>query len=296
MDIAYELKGITEDEASADYQKLRSIEKDKIKLRTTIGSKAMDYFTFNARLRTKTKSGYTFIEWIGCPQADNTYVRKLVNSKVENGSSVLQGYYTAFQLYSRCGAIVAFKPIIAKYLYKLYNPKCILDFCAGWGGRCLGAMACDIDYIGIDTNFSLKEDYDRMIAKYEHKNNVRMLFTDSSTVDFKEYEYDMVFTSPPYFIKGNSSQERYENMPQYKDRQEFNERFLFKVIRKAWDGMKCGGHFCLNVSPKMYDDMVSVLGNPDNVIDIGFGSRGTKITTGKCSSYTEVIYVWIKKE
>jgi hypothetical protein len=295
MDTAYELKSITKEIAAADYAKLRSITKDQIKFKSNIGSKAMDYFTFNSRLRTKTKSGYTFLEWIGSPLADTVYVRKLVNHKVENGSSVLQGYYTAFQLYSRCGGIVAFKPLIAKYLYKLYDPKCVLDFCAGWGGRCLGAMACDIDYIGIDTNYTLKNDYDKMIAKFEHKSKVSMQFLDSSTVDFKQYDYDMVFTSPPYFIDGSCSQEQYENMPKYKDRKDFNERFLFRVIINAWNGLKSGGHFCLNVSPKMYEDMVSVLGDPNISLDIGFGNRGTKITTGKCNPYTELIYIWIKK-
>jgi hypothetical protein len=295
MDIAFELKGITDAIAVADYQKLRAISKEEIKFRSNIGSKAMDYFTFTARLRTKTKSGYTFIEWIGCPQADNTYVRSLVNNKIENGYSVLQGYYTAFQMYSRSGSIGAFKPLIAKYLYTLYNPKCILDFCAGWGGRCLGAMACDIDYIGFDTNHSMKEDYEKMIAKYEHSSKVSMQYIDSSTVDFKQYEYDMVFTSPPYFINGKSTQEQYENMPTYTSREEFNDKFLFKAIRNAWNGMAVGGRFCLNISPKMYNDAKSVLGSADVELDIGFGNRHKNPLTGKCSSYTELIYVWNKK-
>jgi len=296
MDIAFELRGITEELAAADYKKLRAMPREKIKFRSNIGSKAMDYFTFNARLRTKTKSGYTFVEWIGCPAADNTYVRSLVNSNVENGASVFQGYYSAFQMYSRSGSIGAFKPIIAKYLYTLYNPKCVLDFCAGWGGRCLGAMACDIDYIGFDTNHSMKEDYEKMIAWYEHKSKAAVQFVDSSTVDFKQYKYDMVFTSPPYFINGSSTQEQYENMPEYRSRAEFNEKFLFKSIRNAWEGLAIGGWFCLNISPKMYDDAISVLGRADTEIDIGFGNRHKNPITGKCSSYTEVIYVWNKKE
>jgi len=53
---------------------------------------------------------------------------------------------------------------------------------------------------------------------------VTLIFKPSEQVDFSKYDYDLVFTSPPYFMI-----ERYEKMPPYKSKQEFLENFFFSA-------------------------------------------------------------------
>ena len=66
----------------------------------------------------------------------------------------------------------------AMHMYKKYKATRVLDFTAGWGARLIAAMALDIDYIGIDSNKSLKPGYDKLIAllkpysKKQSKNDI----------------------------------------------------------------------------------------------------------------------------
>ena len=73
---------------------------------------------------------------------------------------------------------------------------------------------------------------------------------DSSKVDYSKYDYDMVFTSPPYYML-----EKYENMPQYESNEDFNEKFLYPVIKNSYKYLKPNGHYILNIPISMYDDL-----------------------------------------
>ncbi|NDD85161.1 hypothetical protein EBZ38_12930, partial [bacterium] len=218
----------------------------------------MDYFFFQHRLATKAKGKYDFPSFHkGREYLKTPSYKRLYNYNLEHGKSPVVASYDVFRLYR--GSVNAFKPIIAKELYCKYNPKSILDFSAGWGGRCLGAMALDIDYTAFDTNTNLRRAYAGLVKNYPSKSKVKIEFKDSSKVDYSKYDYDFVFTSPPYFMKTKPT-EQYQNMPQYESREEFNEKFLFPVVKKAYDGMRRGGHFCLNIPMDMYDDVKKVLG------------------------------------
>ena len=50
-----------------------------------------------------------------------------------------------------------FPPFLAGQIYKYFDATNILDPYAGWGDRCIAAMALDINYIGIDSNTHLEK-------------------------------------------------------------------------------------------------------------------------------------------
>jgi hypothetical protein len=127
---------------------------------------------------------------------------------------------------------------------------------------------------------------------YPHTGKVSIHFQDSSKVDYSKYDYDMVFTSPPYFVK-TAPTERYENMPTYKDKEEFNERFFFPVVRNTWKHLKSGGTYALNIPIEMYDDIKPVLGTAEKKIQLHLPSRGKK-EDRLGGGYKEYIYVWRK--
>jgi DNA modification methylase len=75
----------------------------------------------------------------------------------------------------------------------------------GWGGRLVGACIAGVPkYIGIDTNRNLEAPYKNMceqLKKLSPCTDAQLLFVDALTVDYSAFEYDMVFTSPPYYNK-----------------------------------------------------------------------------------------------
>jgi DNA modification methylase len=107
-----------------------------------------------------------------------------------------------------------------------------------------------------------------------------MHYQPSETFDFSSVEYDMIFTSPPYFML-----ERYENMPVYKSKQDFLDTFFLPVIRRAWEGLKTGGIMALNMPKEMYEALDM---NATETLEMPIANR----FGGK--SRSENIYVWRK--
>jgi hypothetical protein len=290
--LASELRDISKEDAIDDYEKLRDTPCNKINQNSLVGNKAMDYFFFANRLRTKGIRGISFPEWLKTDEYKKPYYQRLIKKSMESGNSLIKAKYAAFRLYSGSGTISAFKPIIARSLYCRYDPTTILDFSAGWGGRCLAAMSLDKNYIGFDTNKTLRPAYAGMKKLYPTKGDIRIEFRDSSKVDYSKYDYDMVFTSPPYFKKTKPT-EKYEQMPEYSDRDDFNERFLFPVVRNTYKNLKSGGVYCLNIPMDMYEDVKTVLGATREKIPLVLRPRG-KTAKNFGGDYKEFIYVWRK--
>ena len=201
--------------------------------------------------------------------------------------------YAAFQLYF--GSVNQFKPAIARWVYcQLGAKRGILDFSAGWGGRCLAAMSLGIPYIGIDANREMEPTYRKMIDTLDPDAKVTLRFQPSETVDFGAYDYDLVFTSPPYFML-----EEYEKMPAYGSKEAFLERFFRPVVANAWKHLRRGGHMALNMPHEMYMAVRDMLPPVTKRMTLVRSNRfaqnaalGRKPGTQKESH--ELIYVWRK--
>jgi hypothetical protein len=148
------------------------------------------------------------------------------------------------------GPVVFFKPSTAKWLYKKFGATSVLDWTAGWGGRMLGAYALGIAYRGIDTNVAMKPAYDEMITELG-RDNLEMIWDSCLNVDFSTLDYDMVLTSPPYI-----NLEVYEHMTPFESTKAFYEKFLIPMITKSLKHIKEGGKVCINISPKMYQELL----------------------------------------
>ena len=152
------------------------------------------------------------------------------------------------------GCVNQFRPDVAVYIYRKYKPRCILDFSAGWGDRAIAAMSQGIDYIGIDSNKSLKVPYNKMIKDLSKikNSNITMIFDYSENVDFSKFKYDLVFTSPPYF-----SIEKYKDMKDY-SKESFIDDFFKIVIKNVWKHLQKGGTMALNM-PKEMEEIVETV-------------------------------------
>jgi tRNA1(Val) A37 N6-methylase TrmN6 len=285
INIAKKLKDITKEKADIDYQKLKNINFKDINLRSIIGNTYLDYYFFPYRLDTITKRNINYYDFLNTKlkeEKKKKYFKTFYKYSKKNKNDDIQIYYKFFQLYY--GSVNQFKPIIAKYIYEKYKPNSIIDIAAGWGGRMLAATTIEnLKYTGFDTNTELKKPYEEIIKNLNVKNRIKIIFKDSSKIDYSKYKYDMVFSSPPYYTI-----ELYENMPTYESKEDFNEKFLFPVIKNSYKYLKQNGYYILNIPINMYEDVKKILGNATEKIPLVISLRG--------NNYKEFIYVWKKNE
>lgn len=290
------IRKITQKKALNQYKKVNDTKCIKTKPLSRIGLETLDRYFLDLRLKTKTRLGISFYDAM-----KNEKLRKYLTEKVRQVYSHkklitkedrIKHQYYVFRLYY--GTVTQFRPAQALRVYCKLNPKIgILDFSCGWGGRCLAAMALNIPYIGIDANVSLKPSYEKMIHDINSEANVKLLFQPSETVDFSQFDYDLIFTSPPYVLL-----EKYEHMPKYKTKDEFNETFFKPVVLNSWKYLKKNGHLALNMPEEMYNDIKEYLPELKEKMKMPISNRHPDVKKGiskvKRTEKFEYIYIWKK--
>jgi len=145
-----------------------------------------------------------------------------------------------------------FSPIIAKFIINKFEANKILDFSSGWGDRLCGFYASNAkEYIGIDPNLDVHEGYLKQIDFYKNiidDKTTTFISKPSEDVDFDFGEYDMVFTSPPYFNIEKYNTDETQSYIRYKKYDDWLNNFLFKVVEKSLVGLKKDGYIILNLA------------------------------------------------
>lgn len=271
-DVVSELRPITESQALRSYQSLKSSNLPRAGLNT------LDRHFLAIRLMTKTSKGRGRVSFLEMLNTDRLLSLVTRYERYKHNPARITNQYNVFQL--NYGSVNQFCPQVAKSIYQRYNPSSILDFSAGWGGRALGAMALNIPYIGIDSNSLLEPCYNAL-RQYDPMVELQMIFQPSESVDFSKFTYDMVFTSPPYYI-----QEIYPEMPSYPTLQDFLDIFLRPTTLKAWEHLQSGGHMALNLPDWLYDRLA---------LDIPLLERVPMPYNGRSGAIRhEWVYVWRK--
>lgn len=274
------MRTLSEADANKSYQQLVALRPAPNLSKT--GLKALDALFFNHRLRTKTKRGISFAEALQNPKIMEHMTALAVKYKRTHPDS-LDTIYQMFCLWY--GSVNQFRPSMAKYIISRYSPKVgVLDFSAGWGGRAMACMSLGIPYTGVDTNTNLQEAYTKL-QELEPSSPVTMIWKPSEEVAFGEYQYDMIFTSPPYYTI-----ERYENMPSYSCKKEFFDVFLIPVVMKAWAGLLSPGTMALNMPRPFYDVVKDLLPPVLEILPLPKANRNLKHS----NVAQEEIYVWRK--
>jgi len=160
-----------------------------------------------------------------------------------------------------------FRPSAAKAIYEYFDAKNVLDFSSGWGDRVSAAMATDKleSYVGIDPNSVLFDGYNKQIEKFNKNKNIRMIMQPAEeALNELDYQPDLVFTSPPYFIIERYSKDSTQSWKRYKKLNDWLDMFLFPVIEKSWNLLKDGGHMAINISDVYCNHTVNRICDPMN--------------------------------
>ena len=284
--IKNQIKDISLLDAEKDYDKLTTIDLSRDLYRIYTGNKFVDYFTLKERLYTRGKKNinfYDFLATIDKYKNRPSYIKFMENVSKKNKTEIKR-QYDFFKLYF--GSVNLFTPLNAMRIYDRYKPKNVLDFCAGWGGRMVGACAGGgvRKYIGIDANERLIKPYREMKKFLKTKSNTKLqfYFTDCMDIHYNQIKYDMVLTSPPYY-----NLECYgDEISCWKTKEEWDNGFYIPIFKKTWLHLDVGGHYCLNVSNEIYNRVcINLFGEPTEKIPLMLEKRG---------DYCEYVYVWKK--
>jgi len=181
-----------------------------------------------------------------------------------------------------------FPPTIARDFYISYNAKIILDPCAGWGGRMIGAASVGAFYHGFEPatkTYNGLIELGKFLKSFKNGFDFKVdntPFEDAILID----NYDIALTSPPYFDTELYSNEKTNSCNRYNGFEEWCNRFYLPMIEKT---VKHTKNFVLNVGSRGYDLKSVMIKTYTKTIEIhsklsGSGGLGKK-SDGKESFY-----------
>jgi 16S rRNA G966 N2-methylase RsmD len=292
--IAKEIKPITLEDVDREMNQLINIGTGACNIgpRSRIGNGVVDYFTFVQRLETKGKYNTNFYDFL--QNIDEFKKKKFIKTmltyyaEVKNKNGTKNEYKVLKEVYNICiSAINIMRPLNCMEIYVKYKGTKVLNFCAGWGGSTIAAAALGIDtYYGVEINSDLKDSYAKITAYLSTKSptKIEIVIGDALEVDYTKMDYDLVFSSPPYY-----SLEKYPNNAVYVSKVDMEKNFYKPLFQMTYNGLKTGGHYIINICKEVYDKVLKeLLGEAHEMFPLKKSKRQ--------NDYTEMVYVWIKNE
>lgn len=194
-----------------------------------------------------------------------------------------------------------FPPSIAGMIYKKFKAKNVFDPFAGWGDRCIAAMASNINYTGTDSNTSLRPAFEKMIRFYwpeakEHNTTTKISYmsngqntTDSKTVEIhfqpcqkisiENKNIDLVLSSPPFWKNGKLV-EKYPKCE--KDYETFMQTCMIPMMKKFQEKQITT---CLHMPLDMYSDLKKEFGTCNSIVKFRSGKWGKSSITANNNIY-----------
>ena len=206
-----------------------------------------------------------------------------------------------------------FRPSTEKAVYNYFGAQKVLDFSSGWGDRLCGFLASEAEsYFGVDPNEKLFEGYEEMAGDFEeecgNEKEIEILNCGAEEMPLGDHQFDLVFTSPPYFNIERYTQEQNQSWKKYRKLEDWLNNFLFASISKSWDHLISGGYMVINISDvysnhtvnRICDPMnnfISKLKNSEYAGCYGYQMRkrpSSGALKGKKGKFAEPMWVWKK--
>lgn len=148
-----------------------------------------------------------------------------------------------------CYNAAQFKPVAAKAIISHFQARRVLDPCAGWGDRLVAAIAAGVEYVGTDPNANNMMGYDGIIRRYGGAVSVRYgCFEDLPAPDG---EFDLAFTSPPYYdterYAAGTQCESLQSWKRYNTLDLWTRGFLAPMVHKCHKALSAGGILAVNI-------------------------------------------------
>jgi DNA modification methylase len=158
-----------------------------------------------------------------------------------------------FRVYAG-GRVSNFRPTAASFIINRYSSKkdTVLDFCAGFGGRLLGALAMDRKYLGIDASHQQVLGLNKMSkALNRHsKGQAELVHGAAEEIlpSLRSRSFNLIFTSPPYFDLEKYNKSKNQSFVRYKNYEEWKIGFLSAVVKESHRLLKKNGRLVINIA------------------------------------------------
>jgi tRNA G10 N-methylase Trm11 len=158
--------------------------------------------------------------------------------------------------YRHTAGVSNFRPTAAKAIYVNYSSAGdkILDFSAGYGGRLLGCLPLNREYLGIDP---CKKQVSGLKAMFKMLNKHSLCFAKATIMqgtaesimpNLDNESLDLIFSSPPYFNQEKYCSDWSQSYIRYPDYETWLRRFLENVIQLCYEKLKPKKFFLLNIA------------------------------------------------
>ena len=210
---------------------------------------------------------------------DDILFRDAIRRRLTYGGSCSpSGIRSVLKEYKNNRSISNFLPSVAKAVYMYFSNDRqidVLDFCAGFGGRLLGALGsrCVKRYVGIDVLGENCDGLKNMIGAFDSECEGRIVQGQCENVlKGVPDAFDLVFTSPPYFnteIYSNGIEQSYNKFPEYED---WLTHWLVPVVVEASEKLRDTGRVALSLGKcgkhNVIDDLVFLVRSKLKMSDV----------------------------
>lgn len=228
-----------------DWKNLCKFQSDSPFINSTnrIGMKLCEHF-FNNFYDISDKSGKSFSEmWKNVNLMKKILIWNRKSHSTPYLSEIKRGIYF-------CGGLTKstmYRPQLAKLITT--GRKRVLDPCAGWGGRMLGVVANNIDYVGFEPNTKTYENLIALSKFLKIENKVSII--NDTAMNMSNYDigkFDVCLTSPPYYNLEIYSTEETQSIHNQGTYEEWNRNFLEPLIHLCIAHLSDDSISCWNVS------------------------------------------------
>lgn len=204
-----------------------------------------DFFTEVVRIQCKFKNNISpFDYWV------KNYDELIRGSTDQSGILNIQKLRDL--MYKNIKFCNNFRISVALTIYKLFNANKILDPSAGWGDRLIAAIGHRAtNYIGVDPNEKLHQHYNdiiKFLVDEDKRQNYMVINDGFEYANIPKKDYDLVFTSPPFFDLEEYSTSKKDSMVAYPTADQWYNNFLLVMLRKAYSNLIMGGHIVLYIA------------------------------------------------
>lgn len=143
-----------------------------------------------------------------------------------------------------------YRPHFSKQIISMTNKHegTLFDPCAGWGGRMLGTVASNWNYIACEPNLETYNNLQKIIKFINPQSVVNIAPVPAENFPIENLnKVDVVLTSPPYFnleVYSGDTQQSYNQHTQYDD---WRDHWLVPLIHRCLDRLTDDGISAWNV-------------------------------------------------
>ena len=152
-----------------------------------------------------------------------------------------------------------YRPHFSKQIIMMTNKRngTLFDPCAGWGGRMLGTVSHDWNYIACEPNVDTFQNLNKIVEFIGRKENVSIHNIPVENFDFSKLKnIDVVLTSPPYFNLEVYSNDETQSYNKFNSYDTWNDNWLKPTIEKCLSVLSDDGISAWNVMKIKKHDLV----------------------------------------